>query len=252
MNTEQHDSKHPPSYRGRRLLKRFAEEFEPYGILIAVFGLAVALFTLWMEIDLRNRTLISMQEEREIREASLLSMLLERLDVARREKANYSGHVEILERIARIKMDLRNLDASLADFSVEGGIFLNDANLSSVNFAGSDLSEAKLANAILNNADLRGADLYGADLVNADLTRSDFKKANLRRANLTGATLEGTILRDTNVSDVNFRNAKGLRQEQLDTACADPEEPPLNLPMDSRNGKQLIWNKKECEECRPN
>ena len=64
-------------------------------------------------------------------------------------------------------------------------------------------------------------------------------------ANLDGAVLVNTRFRETDVSAVDFDHAQGLRQKQLDTACADSEEkPPMNLPKDSRTGKQLVWMEK--------
>ena len=200
------------------------------------------------EKELRTHTMAALEDDKPLREATLLSMLLERLAVARAEKTPYAGHVPILERLVRIGMDLRDIDASAVDFSVEGGINLNDANLSHVDFAGSDLSEAQLARAKLNEAKFRWADLYGANLEYADLTRASLRQTNLRRSSLVGANLDRTSLKETNVSDVNFKDVKGLRQKRLDSACADPEEPPVNLPKDSRTGKQLVWKEKACEE----
>ena len=291
MAAEGNDREHMPVYR-ESWLKRFAKRFEPYGILIAVCALGVAFGTLWVEIDLRNRTLaalaeekelrqetlvalaeekelrqetlvaladekelrqetlVALADEKELREASLLSMLLEHFELSR--SGNYSGHVAIFERAARIQMDLRNLDAGAMDFYVdapEGGITLNNADLREVYFDGSHLSYAKLANTKLNGASLRKTRLRRADLRNADLTDADLKEADMYGADLTGAVLENTRFRGTDVSAVNFENAQGLRQKQLDAACADPEEkPPMNLPKDSRTGKQLVWRDKRCVE----
>ena len=233
-----------PSRDGR--LKLFARWFEPYGILIAVCALIAAIGTLWVEIELRKATLVALAEERDLRnrtlvalaeeqvlreetlvalaadkllrEATLLSILLERFDVARKEKANYSGHVQILERISRIGMDLRNLDASLVDFSVDDGIDLTNTDLSEVDFSGSDLSEAKLADTKLNRANLREAELYRAHFSNADLTHT------------------------------NFKDAKGLTQMMLDVACSSPDDPPVNLPRDSRTERRLVWKGRMCDE----
>ena len=53
---------------------------------------------------------------------------------------------------------------------------------------------------------------------------------------------------ETDISDVNFSGAKGLTQEQLADACADPEGLPFNLPKDAATGAQLEWNGKACEK----
>ena len=273
MTDTKHDNHSHLEIRESRL-KKFAKWFNPYGILIAVFGLIVAIGTLWVEIDLRKATLVAFAEERKLRketltalaeerelrketlvalesekelrkktltalteerelrentlealaadkllrEATLLSILLERFDVAREEEANYSGHIQVFERVARIGMDLRYLDASLVDFSVDDGIDLRGANLALVDFAGSNLSKAKLDHTLLNETNLR--------------------EAILDRANLESADVTGTY----------FRDAKGLTQEMLDVACVSPKGEPRRLPKDSRTGKQLVWRGKACEE----
>ena len=247
------------------LLKRFAKRFEPYGILIAVCALGVAFGTLWVEIDLRNKTLTALEQEKllreetldalknekVLREVQLLSVLINHFELSdSSDFIGYPGHREIFERVARTKMDLSNLDASGLDFSKSnGGINLNNANLRNVNFGGSDLSYAQLSNAKLNGADLEEAELYDANLINADLTDANLQKAKMNNSNLTGAVLGGRrrFFKETDLSGVNFEDAKGLQQKDLDQACADLEEPPVNLPKDSK-GKQLIWKDKPCVE----
>ncbi len=264
----------PPDREG--WLNRFARRFEPYGILIAVFALIVAFVTLWVEIDLRHRTLIVMEEERDLRkktldalkeekdlrtqtltaleddkilrEASLLSMLLERIKVSRMEKSPFAGHVPIIERLVRIGVDLRDIDVTSVDFSVDDGIVLIGGDLSYVDFKGSDLSEAQLAGATLINANFRDTDLNDANFEYADLTQADLRQAYLLRGSLVGAILDGTNLKETDVTGVDFKGVKELIQAELDNACADPEEPPVNLPKDSKTGKQLVWKEKACEE----
>lgn len=263
MSAKDNDGRRMPVYR-KRWPKRFAKRFKPYGILIAACTLGVALVTLWIQIDLWKNTLTVTKEEKELRKAilealadekelhevSLLSMLSKYFELSRSE--NYSEHIQIFEGIARTKMDLRNLDASAIDFysSVrEGGIILNNADLRHVNFKGSNLTQAELANTKLNEANLRKATLRKANLSNADLTGAKLRQADMYGADLTGAVLEKAIFREADVSAVNFKDAQGLRQKQLDAACADPrEDPPMNLPKDSRTGEQLIWVEKRCAE----
>ena len=241
-------------------MKRFAKRFEPYGILIAVCALGVAFGTLWVEIDLRNKTLDALDqekvlreatlealmEEKLLREATLLSILLEHFELS--YTGEYSGHVAIFERVVRTGIDLSNLYAEGVDFYISGiGINLNNADLSYVRFKRSDLYEAQLINTKLNNTILIEADLSFANLRNADLTRAKLQKADMTGADLTGAVLSKAKFRETVVSSVNFKDAKGLQQIQLDDACADPELLPENLPKDS-DGEQLVWSGKPCEE----
>ena len=175
-------------------------------------------------------------------------MLLERFEVAREEDSNYAGHVQLLEKAVRIRIDLRNLDASLLRFDVKGGINLSNADLSTIDFGGSNLEKANLTNAILIRTILDEADLFEALLVNADLTQANLKKADLHDADLNGAILVDTNLKGTNLTNVDLKNTEGLRQSRLDAACAEPEEPPKNLPFDAKTKKPLVWRGPPCPE----
>ncbi|MCY4060114.1 MAG: pentapeptide repeat-containing protein [Gammaproteobacteria bacterium] len=274
--SEDHDPTLADPPKREWLLERFARWFEPYGILIAVCALFAAFATLGLEFDLRDATLTALKQEKELREktltamdeekelrsktlaaleqekllreASLLAMLADRLEVANEEKAPYAGHVPILERLARLGLDLRNIDMSGIRFDVDGGIDLSGADLSHVSFGGADLVDAKLADANLTKARFRRAKLHGVDLRNANLTEAYLRQANLTRANLGGALLKNTNLRDTDLTNADFQNARGLIQRKLDEACADPEDPPINLPRDDGTGDQLVWKGRTCEE----
>ena len=73
---------------------------------------------------------------------------------------------------------------------------------------------------MLTNANLTDADLTNANLTTANLTDADLTKADLTNANLTGA--------------------KGLTQEQLNQAQADPNHPPkLDAPLEWPRGKPI-------------
>lgn len=76
--------------------------------------------------------------------------------------------------------------------------FLFGARLASVNLAGANLAGARLEGAYLEGANLRGARLFGAQLEGANLTGTHLEGANLERANL--------------------RYAKGLTQDQIESA----------------------------------
>lgn len=92
---------------------------------------------------------------------------------------------------------------------------------------------AEHAHVNLTLADLRGANLRGARLRRALLLGVDLEDAALNGTDLTGAQLGPTT------------PAKGLTQEQLDSACADPRYPPrLDGVVDANTGHQLIWQGK--------
>ena len=81
-----------------------------------------------------------------------------------------------------------------------------------------------LFNATLSNADLTGADLTDADLRGTDLTDADLRRTDLTDAELTGADL---------------RFVKNFSQNQLDSACADSDCPPM-IPDD------MSWEQRTC------
>ena len=68
---------HSTQARSKSRLKDFAKWFEPYGILIAVVALIVAIGTLWLELDLRKTTLAVFSEERELRKKTLEALAAE-------------------------------------------------------------------------------------------------------------------------------------------------------------------------------
>lgn len=173
--------------------------------------------------------------------------------------------------LAGIRLPRANLiDASLCKAS------LQDSDLSRAELIYCDLTEANLRNAAVTksfmggarlvDADLREADLAEAHLERADLSRANLARANLSSAKLFGAELSGADLEGANLSSTRFVDevenhleevdcgvivsvdgrkhlaASGLTQAQLDTAMADPENPPvLDHVVDAETGEQLVW-----------
>ena len=90
------------------------------------------------------------------------------------------------------------------------------------------LRRARLAGAELRHADLSGALLWGADL----------SGAILQGANLSGTDMSGRKARSPRYQE----SVRGLTQAQLDTARADPENPPmLDGAVDVATGRPLVW-----------
>jgi hypothetical protein len=74
--------------------------------------------------------------------------------------------------------------------------------------------------------DLSGTSLAWANLVGADLARANFFLADLAGVYLFGANLEGASLYETNLEETylpstNLAGARGLTQEQVDSAIID-------------------------------
>lgn len=122
-----------------------------------------------------------------------------------------------LEWDANFKLDLHYADLS--------SLWLEDANL----------SDAKLWDVNLCMAMPFGANLSGAELWYADLSG-----ANLDGANLSGAEFS---------TGWGEAAATGLTQAQLDSACADPDNPPkLDGVVDAETGEPLAWRGKPLDE----
>ena len=126
---------------------------------------------------------------------------------------------------------------------------LSDAYLPFVN-----LSEANLTDVVLTDAKFYPANLTVQDQekskklellsAGADLTGTNFSNAFLTGADLTRVHLSGA-----NLTGVQFAGERGLTQEQLNKACADPENPPnLSNLRDAKTGKLLEWRGPPCRK----
>jgi len=181
-----------------------------------------------------------------------------------------------LKKQVRYRMDLRGANLS--------GVKLDQQDLSGAELSGTNMSHASLWNANLSNAELNNTDLTHANLWDANLVRAELNKANLSDALLADADLSEAWLSDANLSrahldgtnlsgtifEVEDRNpapagkstqsgmilftdqivspASGLTQDQLDTACADAENPPkLDNVRDADTHQQLRWREMPSE-----
>lgn len=169
-----------------------------------------------------------------------------------------------LERDDDFRLDLRNADIGalrllrLRNVDLSGAQ-LTDANLSGIWLSqGTDLSSIKegygvnLSKARLNGVNFRSSNLWEANLsdsllVRAELQIADLRYTDLSRATLANADLSGSFLRNSILSGTKFSiaehpPARGLTQEELDKARADPENPPrLDGVLDAFTGEQLVW-----------
>jgi uncharacterized protein YjbI with pentapeptide repeats len=150
-------------------------------------------------------------------------------------------------------LDLRGAIMHMRDFfhanfyysDLEGAelyyAILSFAKLREVNLKNAGLSYTHLEAADLRGADLRGANLRAANLQGAHLeyvyleraslikavlkeANADYAKleeANLKGANLEGARFSNANLEKANLQGANLTDAKGLTQEQVDSAIGD-------------------------------
>ncbi|MEH2464927.1 pentapeptide repeat-containing protein, partial [Nostoc sp.] len=84
------------------------------------------------------------------------------------------------------------------------GLFLSDANLSSIDLSGANLAGVNLSRADLSRADLSGTDLGGTYLSDANLSFARLDCAFLSSAKLNGANLNLANLNSANLSLANL------------------------------------------------
>ena len=115
-------------------------------------------------------------------------------------------------------------------------------------FVGADLSRVNFLEAGVQHLDQRNGKLPSANmehalLQDANLEGAILAAANLKGAHLSTANLKGALLAHTNLSGADMKGCKGLTQEQLDQAVADPPDKPPDLTdvVDSNTGEPIVW-----------
>lgn len=256
---------------------RFSEAlrvFEPLGVAIAIAALISTVIAL--SITAKDVQLVRdvRDEERRMRQSTLLALLYERLQEARRNDAHRApmdkhartGQIPILEELVRLRSDLSFIDASGVNLSLgdedlidvgANGIALNggrlrvarlhDANFAGAEMMGADLWKANFVGSYLLWADLTGANLGHADFSSAIAAGVSFRDASLHNAVFNDADLRYARFDGANVAMASFAGAKGLTQRQLDQACSNTVEP-MNLPVDAQTKQLLVWRGRKCSE----
>lgn len=177
-------------------------------------------------------------------------------------------------RLWGAKLNNANLDgANLSGAQVTEADF-SGASLRDVNFFQSEALKTDLSNSIMDRANLKEAMLMGADfsgtqlleaslqgaiLVKANLSCARMSRANLSRSQVMGTDMSGAALLSAELSGTFLSNPtqedkvtgfrfnsdepiRGITQDQLDSACANPFNPPkVEGVTDSGTGEQLIW-----------
>ena len=146
-----------------------------------------------------------------------------------------SAHIQI-ERRAKFRLDLRNADLRRLN--------LNDSDLSEAFLFGSDLSRAWLMRANLSNAQLQGALFSELGSETKGTSYQENFHAKISYAHLDDANISGAVFSSNGVNP-----ALGVLQEEVDMACADPENgPDFRGVRDAKTGKPISWHGKLCED----
>ena len=169
-----------------------------------------------------------------------------------------------IEEDIEFRYDFRRADLSDVNLLNFRGVKLGRARLADANLSGiwlppyTNLSsirdgyEVNLSKARLNRVNFRLSNLWksdlscsiliGADLQNTDLRFTNLSNATLANANLAYAELRGANLSGTKFSLDDYPPARGLTQDRIDKARADPDDPPqLDGVLDAYTRVQLVW-----------
>ena len=169
---------------------------------------------------------------------------------ARLSRANLLGaDLSFVDLAAAV---LRDAELWKADLSRTN---LLDANLSEAFLHDAILSDAMIAKANLSGASLMDANLSRTTLVSADLSHAILQDADLSETHLWNSNLLGADIRKANLSGAHFsigldqRSLTKLTQTQLDTARADPDNPPkIDGVVDAETGEPLVWRGEPLED----
>jgi hypothetical protein len=178
--------------------------------MLEVLAIIVALIAFTLDYQIRQEERASRAEER----------LARMWGLATDPRPGNSGKIPALEYLNKQGKPL-------------AGISIPEAYLNEINLSNARLGEADLSGAKLNEANLSGTYLYKTDLTGASL--------------ILATLSDDTYLVETNLSGANLSGAMGLTQPVLDMACADPGNPPFNLPRDE-NEEKLVWHGGACPE----
>lgn len=249
------------------------------GLVVAIVALFLTIHEIRVSQTLREATLFVLVMERIAITRSLDSgkeATYEeedgewRCSTGSKQLSARAGQIPVLERMVGLEVSLRDIVLRNTNLVVARtrresededlrGIDLSGADLSYADLRNTNLRNALLSNAILTSAQLdrsclRDAILMGAKLHSADLEESDLDRVDLTDADLTdadlyqvafyGADFTGATFTNADLTGADFSRAEGLTQPQLDSACAETDEPPVNLPKS--DGERLVWKQREC------
>ena len=205
------------------------------GILFAIYGLYLAREEIRLSREVGTATLREFTEGRISREASLLSLLIERLQEARLLDGTLANPKAAIFRTENSRDGLqyrcshnpprenwrgekveqfsaRSGQIPLLEAMAKLGLSLRDIQLNDVNLVVPRRSYCKSEGIRLDGVNIAEADLAGANVQNANL-----KCANIQGATLTAVNLRGSCLLGANLKGADLRIAD-LRKTDLRTA----------------------------------
>lgn len=194
---------------------------EPWGILLAVIGLLLNLYSLEKDRESRrNQTInnaISIVTNAAYTQNSF--GVEQALNVLKSEKFVLEGltlNGLILRDINLENLELRRSNFSKTDFTYSK---FSMSKMTEVNLQGANLHRVDFTRSVLYLADLRRAQFLHSTMKWTMLASSKMGKTLVLFSDLSGANLFNTDLRGANISGSDFRGALNLTRKQLESAC---------------------------------
>ena len=208
-------------------------QFEPWGIVITLFGLVFAAIALMVDLADRQseRTFRAWQVVREYenREGTSGSALREALQFLNRDFVGAVCKFPIGWFSQWLTGNRRECLFPLKNRESLAGLEARRVDLEGIDLSGADLSEATLLgvtlrDAILRDATLRDATLKGADLVKADLSRADLTGVDLSFVSWDGRVNVALLEHGLSEQSMPVDFSKALRLPDGSFTCADLSE----------------------------
>lgn len=217
--------------------------------IVAVTAIVATVVGVFSEYQERSK-------DRAVRGAMLLAQIhqLRSLPIEERDAPLHA----IVEALSRDDFPLDRIDLSdmiLHDLDLSGASFrhanFDDVQILNVKFRSSNLRETTFNRGRISGADFRYADLEGAtfgyaiNIKNVDFSNSNLASVIFSYTNIDGsvnfqnARLDNAFFVNTNLSNADLSLARGLKPEQLGTACAMPNAIP-KLP------ESIHWRGMRC------
>ncbi len=124
------------------------------------------------------------------------------------------------DQIAAVKAGRSCIGCNLfqADFDYEN---ISGRNLSRSRLRQADMTAAEADRSNFSRADLSIANMYGIRATGANFSGANLSQASLVGGYFAGANFTGANLSGADLSGIEARNARGLTQAQLNSACGD-------------------------------
>ena len=235
------------SFRVRPWLRKchsWVKEFQAWGVFLTAFALVFAIIqfeiergdtlrgrevSAWQVLSMNTPGLVGKRDALEFLNAEIGFFCFEwfrgRLDWWHEDENDPSCLFVSKSRsvLYGTNMSQPHIKTRKDCMSGKAGTFLQRVDLRRALLCGADLSSASMFKADLREARLTGSNFSCTHLMFARLNDAKLINANLTNARLRGADFTDADLTGTDLSGADMKEAVGLEQAQLDTACGSDD-----------------------------